>query len=756
MALKSSSVVAVVITTLSVVSCSSDPQVVAREFVERGDRYAADKNYEAAIIEYRNAVQHEPRAGEVHRKLAAAYLSRGEGGEALRSAVTAAELLPDVAEAQVEAGSLLLLAGKFTEAKTIADKILASNPNDVRGRLLLGNATAGLKDLDAGIKEFEEALRLDANQAGIYTGLASLKASRGDQAEAERIFNQAIGVDPKSISARLALAHFLWTNDRVPEAEAAMKAAHQLKPTDARTNVTLALFYQATRRRAEAEPHLKAAARNGDEPRLTLLLADYYIGMNRGADAAALLEPLATDGRFGTLVNMRLAGLAQLQGASDQAITIIDRAIAADPKNSRAMAAKSDLLLRQNKLDEAATAAEAAVTANASSADAQFVRGRVLAAKGRHEEAEKAFNDVLRLNPRAAAARVELARLRIRRGASDAVDVAADAAKADPRSVDARLTLARALMAKRDLAGAETVMKQVVAVVPDAAPVHAQHGTLLGLKKDLAGARAAFTRALAIDPVQLEAIAGLTTLDFAAGLKPEALKRLNDLVARVPQNSRLLLIAAGANASAGQLDRSEALLLTIIETDPGVMEAYSMLGRIYLSQKRLAAARTQFEAVAARHERPVGALTLLGTINMLENRTPEAQQAFERVLKVDPKAGVAANNLAWIYLENGGSIDMALHLAEVAQSGLPNVAEVSDTLGWAYYKRGQVAEAITALKRSLRLDSKNTTTLYHLALAHEKGGEMEEAKKALSLYLRLDPSSARSADVRRRLETLGH
>ena len=50
-----------------------------REYVERGDRYIQDKNVEAAIIEYRNAVQHDPRFGEAYRKLASAYLTHGDG-----------------------------------------------------------------------------------------------------------------------------------------------------------------------------------------------------------------------------------------------------------------------------------------------------------------------------------------------------------------------------------------------------------------------------------------------------------------------------------------------------------------------------------------------------------------------------------------------------------------------------------------------------------------------------------------------------
>jgi tetratricopeptide (TPR) repeat protein len=743
------------ICALGASACSRDAERAKREYVERGDRYVKEKNVDAAIIEYRNATQQDPRFGEAYRKLAAAYLGRGQGAEALRAAATAADLLPNDADAQVDAGSLLLLAGKFREAKKYAEKALAGNATDVRARVLLGNATAGLKDIDTAIKEFEEAIRLDPQQAGIYTGLAALKATSGDREAAERIFKQAITTDPKSVNARLALAQFYWSNERLPDAERVLKEAHEMTSRDPRVNVMLAVFYQAIRRGAEAEPYLRTAVDEGKDPRLTMLLADYYIARDRRSEAARLLGPIASDRRFGPLVGLRLAGIAQIDGHPDEAITIIDRALAVEPNNPTTAAAKSDLLRQQNKLDQASQVAEAAVAAHPSSAEVQFVHGRILRATGKFDRAEQAFNEVLRLNPRAAAARVELARLHVRKGSDDAVTLATAATKADPSSLDARLTVARALMQRREYAKAQAILDELVGVASGVAAVHAQIGSLHAMQQDAARARAAFTRALELDALQLEAVGGLTALDFAAGQRQQAIARLDATLARAPKNTGLLLLAANAQASVKNFAGAEALLLTAIELDPASLNAYSLLGRIYLTQKQLDAARSQFEKVAARQERPVGALTLIGTIDLLQNRTSEAQKAFERALTFDPKAGVAANNLAWMHLENGGSLDLALHLAEVAKAALPNAPEVNDTLGWAYYKKGMMAEAVTALRRSAELDPNNATTAYHLSLAYEKSGNREDARQIMTLYLQLDPSSDRSADVRRRLQALG-
>ncbi|MEO6239252.1 MAG: tetratricopeptide repeat protein, partial [Vicinamibacterales bacterium] len=164
---------------LAIVSsgCSRDTERAKREYVDRGERYMKDKNVDAAIIEYRNALQQDPRFAEAYRKLSTAYLTRGDGADALRASTAAAGLAPDLPEAQIEAGNLLLLAGRFDDAKSHAQRALTKDPQNVAARVLLGNATAGLRDFDAAMKEFEEAIRLDPQQTAAYASLGSVQAA---------------------------------------------------------------------------------------------------------------------------------------------------------------------------------------------------------------------------------------------------------------------------------------------------------------------------------------------------------------------------------------------------------------------------------------------------------------------------------------------------------------------------------------------------------------------------------------------------
>jgi Flp pilus assembly protein TadD len=116
---------------------------------------------------------------------------------------------------------------------------------------------------------------------------------------------------------------------------------------------------------------------------------------------------------------------------------------------------------------------------------------------------------------------------------------------------------------------------------------------------------------------------------------------------------------------------------------------------------------------------------------------------------------VAANNLAWIYAQSGGNLDVALQLAETATRKLPDSPEVSDTLGFIYYKKGLFPQAIRVLNSAVEKDGKNPGFHYHLGLALAKSGDKAGATEHLTRALSLKPDFEGAADARELLKTLG-
>ena len=175
------------------------------------------------------------------------------------------------------------------------------------------------------------------------------------------------------------------------------------------------------------------------------------------------------------------------------------------------------------------------------------------------------------------------------------------------------------------------------------------------------------------------------------------------------------MLAARTYAATGDTQSAERFLRRIIEKDPSYLQAYSALGQLYLPQRRLDAALTEFEAMATRDPKPVAALTLAGIILQAQGKESEAKAKFERVMQLDSSAPVAANNLAWMMAESGGNLDVALQLAQTAQRGLPDSTEVADTLGFVYYKKDLLPQAIQAFKTTV--EKKATRADYHYRLA---------------------------------------
>jgi Tfp pilus assembly protein PilF len=175
-----------------------------------------------------------------------------------------------------------------------------------------------------------------------------------------------------------------------------------------------------------------------------------------------------------------------------------------------------------------------------------------------------------------------------------------------------------------------------------------------------------------------------------------------------------------------------------------------------MAQHKLAEARGEFEAVVKRSPNSVPALTMLGILFQADGDTRSARDRFERVLKIDPDASVAANNLAWIYAESGDNLDVAVDLAQRAHRKLPDVPEVSDTLGFVYYKKGWEAQAITTLSATAGQDPGNAVYQYHLGLAYASAGDVTRAEQSLTRALALKGDFPGAREARDLLASLGH
>jgi Flp pilus assembly protein TadD len=188
----------------------------------------------------------------------------------------------------------------------------------------------------------------------------------------------------------------------------------------------------------------------------------------------------------------------------------------------------------------------------------------------------------------------------------------------------------------------------------------------------------------------------------------------------------------------------------VIQLDTSNMQAYSMLGQLYASQRRLPEARASFEAIIKGEPNSIPANTVVAILYEAEGNKVEARKRYERIIQIDPGAAVAANNLAYSYAEDGGNLDLALQLAQTARQKLPDSPEVADTLGWVYVKKDLATLAIPRLEEAVAKSPGTALLHFHLGVALAKAGQKIKGRQALERALSLN-LPAPAADEARRL-----
>jgi Flp pilus assembly protein TadD len=245
-------------------------------------------DYEAAIPPLQKFIDEKPDVAYAHCQLGYAYTALKRAEEAQSEYEKCAALDPNMPEAQLNLGILLLEKDPAAAAVPLR-KAVELLPSQSRPRYLLGLAQQRSGDLTGAAESYEGASRLDPKdmQTLIRLGRIYLKINRPQDAEVK--FRAALGLDAKSPEALQGLAVSLDA-EKKPGAASAYRDYLALQPEDssARARLVHLLVEQGQFDAAMAE----LDKRSGQTPTLdTLKLkADIEIGQKKLDAAIATLR----------------------------------------------------------------------------------------------------------------------------------------------------------------------------------------------------------------------------------------------------------------------------------------------------------------------------------------------------------------------------------------------------------------------------------------------------------------------------------
>ena len=171
------------------------------------------------------------------------------------------------------------------------------------------------------------------------------------------------------------------------------------------------------------------------------------------------------------------------------------------------------------------------------------------------------------------------------------------------------------------------------------------------------------------------------------------------------------------------------------------------------------AMKPSIQTVTSRATLSRSLVMMMGSVYEKKNDLSKAQSSYEKALQVKPDDPLASNNLAYILLETNRNPDLALRLAQTARRGKPELSNVADTLGWAFYQKGIYESAISMFQEAIKLGAKykepeSATYHYHLGLAYAHAAQPTLAKQHLERVLKINPNYSDADDVKKQLAQL--
>jgi tetratricopeptide (TPR) repeat protein len=139
--------------------------------------------------------------------------------------------------------------------------------------------------------------------------------------------------------------------------------------------------------------------------------------------------------------------------------------------------------------------------------------------------------------------------------------------------------------------------------------------------------------------------------------------------------------------------------------------------------KTVAQAKALLQPVLATGKAPAEVHLVLGTIAAEANDQKRAKMHFEAAIKQNPQGPVALNNLAWVFLQSGDSLERAEELATMALELSPKNKQFLDTRGRVRMKLQRWQDAIADFESVLEQDQDdNLQVLNLMAEAYTKMG----------------------------------
>jgi len=577
---------------------------------------------------------------------------------------------------------------------------------------------------------------------------AQLRLASGEIAEGLKLFRRASELDPNNPELAeefgLALADAGMSDEAVKQLQ---KVPHLTPGGDATLGILLAQTAQSEAELDAAVNHLTKgvdAFPQGDQARM--VLAQSLLRMGRGSQAwlqvEVLLDQHPNDPRLWVLAGQAL----RQTGKYDEAAGYLRRAAAVPELRPRATLELVDTLAAQRKFKEAADVLGEFLKKEGATLTGLTRWATLLARAGDRAKATEVLDQVLASDPKQRDALLLKAMLEASSGHVDAAEQLYRRAIAGyPDDPDAELGLARLLIDSRRLPEARTLLDGLWKQVQDkkldnaeAAAEIIQERAALELLDHKPEAALTWLRKVPDLPLDRRQLALWGEYYRLRESYREGFAFVRDTTCEDGgETTRLrdsLLVEFGLAAG------DEAAVKPILDRlfDGDADDVVAAIGALDRRKLYAEAAARGGKALARLGDAPA---VLFGYAAALERsgKWDEAVVQFRKLIVKQPDNPTALNYLGYMFADKGINLDEARTMLVKAVSLDPTSGAFQDSLGWVYFRQGDLDRAEKHLTEGLRLEPFDATVNEHMGDLLRARGDKAKAAEAYKKALTFGP-----------------
>jgi tetratricopeptide (TPR) repeat protein len=701
--------------------------------LQRGKQYLAQENLDKAGIEFRNALQIQPKDAPAFYYNGRVAEARQRPRQAVGFYLAALDADPKYDDARARLAKVYVLAGSPQRALDVISPGIERHPEDAD--LLAARAAARhqLEDNELAREDAEHAVRIAPDNENAVAVLAALYISAGKTDEALKLVGDAVARLPASVQLHEILAQLDLNAGRRPEAEAQLREIIRIRPRDFAARVRLASEFSFNHNLDAAQQVLEDAVRD--------FAKDQDPGRRNGTKLALT----------GFLASQRSAA------AGEQKLRAY---IAADPHNSQLQFGLAEMLDHDGDWKGALAVYQAIADREGTEPQGMTARVRLAGmqyAHGHPDLAGKLVAEVLKKNPRDVDALFIRANLRMQDG--DATSAIADlrtVVQDQPKSVRAQQTLARAFLQTKQPGLAEEAWRAAIQAAPNDPAVLTEFVQFL-----IASNRAAqavplveqFVTRLPENPAGRELLARAY---LAARDVPKAREAAHEIQTRFPESAAGFYLAGMADGQDKRWDDSRKQLEHALTLAPKSAELWATLARVDLARGDAADSMTEYEKALSLTPADTRIVVELAALYERQGKVDAAISRYDGLYQASPAAReLAANNLAMLlvtYRTDASSLDRARQLT--SDFSTSDNGALLDTSGWVRFKRREYQDAVALLERAVEHAPDSRVIRYHLGMAELQAGQRDRARTNLETALQGQGTFSGAEEARTALASL--